>query len=107
MTYHEDLRKRARCYINDGGSLTKASSIFGVGKTTIHRWLKDLSPAKKPGRIGPDKIDTATLLKDVRAHPDKLLRERAIIFDVTTAGISAALKRLHIKKNTKISGKKA
>jgi len=35
MTYHEDLRKRARRYIEDGGRVTDAASIFGVGKTTV------------------------------------------------------------------------
>ena len=50
----------------------------------------------------PDKIDNTRLLEDVRLHPDKLLRERAALFDVTVAGISVALKRLHIKKNAKI-----
>ena len=102
MTYHEDLRKRVRCYINEGGRPKDACSVFGVSRDTIHRWMTHLEPAKKPGRKSPLKIETAKLLKDVREHPDKLLRERAELFGVTAAGISAALKRLGIKKNTKI-----
>ena len=86
----------------DGGGRTEASVLFGVARTTIYDWLKDDSPAKKPGRQGPDKIDIPTLLSDVRRHPDKLLRERAELFDVTASGICRSLKRLNIKKNTKI-----
>ena len=102
MAYSEDLRQRVRNYIADGGGPTEASILFGVGRTTIYHWLKDSSPAKKPGRQGPDKIDTAILLNDVRKHPDKLLKERAELFDVTTSGMCRALKRLGIKKNTEI-----
>ena len=102
MAYSEDLRQRVRNYIADGGGPTEASMLFGVSRTTIYYWLKDSSPAKKPGRQSPDKIDTATLLHDVRKHPDKLLKERAELFGVTTSGICRALKRLGIKKNTEI-----
>jgi len=102
MAYSEDLRQRVRNYIADGGGPTEASILFGVGRTTIYYWVKDNSPAKKGGRRGPDKIDTPRLLEDVRNYPDKLLRERAELFDVTAAGICRALKRLGIKKNTKI-----
>ncbi len=99
MAYSEDIRQRVRNYIAHGGRPTTASELFGVGRTTIYYWLKDDSPAKTGGRRGPDKIDTATLLNDVRQHPDKLLRERAALFGVSAAGICVALKRLGIKKN--------
>ena len=102
MAYSEDLRQRVRNYIANGGSPTEASFLFCVGRTTIYYWLKDNSPSKKAGRKGPDKIETSTLLNDVRKHPDKLLRERAELFGVTAAGICRALKRLGIKKNAEI-----
>ena len=105
MAYHEDLRERVRRCINNGGSQTKAATIFGVSRTTLYRWVNDLERAKNLGRKVPDKIDSSRLLNDVRLYPDKLLRERAELFGVTAAGISATLKRLRIK-NTEISRKK-
>jgi len=100
MAYSEDLRQRVRYYVAHGGSKVDASRRFGVSRTTIYSWLTDLSPRKKPGRTGPDKLNEQALLNDVRAYPDKLLRERAEEFGMSINGIWSALKRLGIKKNS-------
>jgi transposase len=103
MAYSEDLRDRVRKYVTSGGSVTEARQIFGVGRTTIYAWLNNLEPRKKPGRTKPDKIDEEALRQDVMHYPDKLLRERAETFNMSINGIWVAMKRLHIKKNAKIS----
>ena len=102
MAYSEDLRNRVRRYIADGGAPSEAVKVFAVSRTSIYRWCIDPSPRKKPGRKGPDKLDETALLADVKAHPDKLLKERAETFGMSVNGIWVALKRLGVKKNTKI-----
>jgi len=103
MSHHENIRQLVRNFISQGGSQKEACLIFGVSRSSVYRWLNNPEPAKKSGKKSPDKIDTEKLLQDVRCFPDKLLRERAELFDVTIAGISLALKRLGIKKNSKVS----
>lgn len=98
MSYSEDLRQRVRKYVAEGGSPTEASRLFGVGRTTIWRWLNNPEPARKPGRTGPDKLDEQKLREDIRRYPDKLLRERAAEFDMSINGIWAAMKRMGYQK---------
>ena len=102
MPYSEDLRSRVRRYVVEGGTKSEAGRIFGVCRSTVYRWIKQPRAAGKPGRKGPDKLDESALLEDVRAYPDKLLRERAQQFGMSINGIWVALKRLGVKKNPEI-----
>ena len=39
MTYSLDLRARVIEYVEQGGSKTKAATLFQVGRATIYRWI--------------------------------------------------------------------
>lgn len=98
MSYSIDMRERAVQFVQDGGSQTDASRLFGVDRKTIYHWLhrKDLLP--RPAKTRHRVIDKERLVTHVRAHPDALLRERAIEFGVTPSGLWRAMRRLGMRK---------
>lgn len=107
MSYSVDMRKRVVAYVTSGGSKCEASRIFGIGRDTLYRWLSmdDLSP--RPAKTRHRVIDKERLMAHVRAHPDALLRERALEFGVTPSGLWRAMRRLGLrKKNDAVFRKK-
>ncbi len=98
MSYSIDLRKRVVAHVSLGGSKTEASRLFGVGRPTIYRWLSmsDLTP--RPAQTRKRKLDKERLMQHIQAHPDALLRERAMEFGVTPSGMWRALRRLRVSK---------
>lgn len=98
MTYSVDLREAAISYINNGGSKIEAEHIFKVSRATLYRWLEmdDLSPKVHGSRSR--KIDTSTLRKHIKDHPDMYLHERSALFNVGISWMHYALKRLGIVK---------
>jgi transposase len=103
LSYSVDLRERVVSYVRGGGSRTKASQLFQVGRTTLYRWLNapDLQPKPAPERRR--KLDKAALAAHVRDYPDALLRERAAHFGVRINAIWMAMRKLKItKKNDEI-----
>ena len=98
MSYSLDLRERAVSYVRSGGIQSEASQIFGVTTRTLYGWLRreDLSPR----RCGPRrrKLDKAALAAHVQAHPDALLRERALAFGVSGVAIFKALRQMQVTK---------
>lgn len=101
MTYSLDLRERVVSYVNDGGNVHKAASIFDISKRTIHYWMKkkDLSP--KPTFLRQRKINKDDLRRHVEEYPSLLLRERALIFNVHISSLGKALRKMGIVKKTK------
>ena len=98
MTYSIDLRERAVSFVQSGGSQAEAAQIFGVTTRTLYGWMrrKELSPK----RCGPRrrKLDKAALAAHVRAHPDALLRERAVAFGVSNVAIFKAIRQMQMTK---------
>ena len=106
MSYSNDLRKRVLGFVEAGGSKAEAARRFGVGRTTVHAWLKQPEIRTKISRLGRGrKLDRQALLADVQAHPDALQKERAQRFSVSVNAVSHALKTLKIrrKKNVRLS----
>jgi transposase len=104
MLYSIDLRERVISHVRLGGSQAEASRLFNVSTRTIYNWLKapDLQP--RLAKTRQRKIDESALLAHIRDHPDALLRERAVDFEVSEVAIWKALKRLRVtKKNNEIS----
>jgi len=101
MAYSLDLRKRVVEYIENGGSVTQASIIFQVGRTTIYRWLarQDLKPTQVKHRHR--KLDWQALEKDVEENPSERLIDRARKFGVRPSAIHYALKKLNIRRKKK------
>ena len=65
LSYSLDLRQKVKTYLENGGPITKAEKIFGMGRATIYRWLnrKNLEPTK--GERRQRKLDWKELEKDV------------------------------------------
>lgn len=72
MPYSLDLRKKVIEYVEAGGSITKASRIYKIGRASVYRWLNraDLSPTQVKRRHR--KLDWKALKKVVF----KSVRER-------------------------------
>jgi putative transposase len=106
MTYSVDLRERAVKYVQEGGKQAAASTLFGIGRKTLYRWLQmeELQPRRK--RAGyTRRLDKTALAAHVAANPDMILRERAVHFGVHINAIWVALKVLNIsKKNDALQG---
>ena len=108
MSYSLDLRKRVINYIDNGGSISSATRIYKVGRSTIYRWLAriELKPTKVTRR--QRKLDWEALEQDVKENPDLRLCDRALKFGVNISSIGYALHQMKItqKKRIKVSRKK-
>lgn len=102
MSYSKDLREQAVKYKLKGHTLEETAEIFGVGKSSISKWVQqyketgDLS--NKPLNRGYKKIDPKELIAYVEEHPDAFQKEIAEHFDATQQGVAKALKRLKITR---------
>jgi len=98
MSYSIDLRKRVIDFVKQGGQKTEAARIFNVGRRTVHRWLlrPELAPSKRVSN--GYKLKKDALQAHVDTFPDALLRERAVHFGVRLTTVSAALKKMGIRK---------
>ncbi|MCK4946260.1 MAG: helix-turn-helix domain-containing protein [Alphaproteobacteria bacterium] len=98
MTYSISLRRKVISYVEKGGGKREASRLFQISPDTLYRWLnsEDLAPKKHGSRNR--KIDKEKLRREVDNNPDALLRERAVIFNVSPSAISQALKKMKIVK---------
>ena len=114
--YSVDLRERLLRAIDAGLSQAEASRLFGVGTSTITRWLQqraatgDLTPKPRPGRtprIGPDEADA--IRAQVARRPDATLADHCARWrqdrgvGVSVATMSRAIRRLGITLKKKSS----
>ena len=70
MPYSLDLRQKVINFVENGGTITKAAHIFGIGRASIYRWLScpKLSATKVKSR--QRKLDGKELEKDVKQNPE-------------------------------------
>ncbi len=101
MAYSLDLRKRVVEWVEEGGSVSKASRIYKVGRATIYRWMSrdDLKPTKVERRNR--KLDWPALRKDVEENPDTKLADRAQKLGVRPSAICYALEKMKITRKKK------
>jgi putative transposase len=101
MAYSLDLRRKVIKFVQDGGSITKASKRFNVGRTTIYRWLskEDLESTKVESC--KRKIKMKELEKDVEINADTKLKEKASNFGVTLAALIYRFKKMKITRKNK------
>ena len=99
MAYSLDLRKKVISYIENGGSPSKASKVFQVGRASIYRWLERVEPIEVKRRNR--KLNWKALEQDTQTNPEARLIDRAKQFGVRPSAISYALKEMKItrKKN--------
>jgi putative transposase len=107
MTYSVDLRERVVAFCREGGGRTEAAKRFGVHRQTVYKWLgaKSLEPKKQGHR--ERKLDWASLRKDVEAHPDRMLKERAEAFGVAVNAIWYAMQQMKISNKKNVSVRRA
>ncbi len=103
MTYPIQFRKKVlETKEKKKLSFIEVGKRFGLSKTTVFKWSKQLEPQKT--RIKPwKKLSKENLIKDIEQFPDSYSYERAERLGMSTSGIRYAIKRLGItyKKNTK------
>ena len=105
MTYSLDFRKKVLSIRSrEKLSFAQAARRFGISVNSIFLWSKRLEPKYTKNRPAI-KIDSETLMKDIKKYPDAFNYERANRLNVSTPGIHSSMKRLKIsyKKNTKSS----
>ena len=83
-------------------SFIEAGKRFGLSKTTVFKWSKQLEPQKTRIKAWK-KLSKENLIKDIEQFPDSYSYERGERLGMSTSGIRYAIKRLGItyKKNTK------
>lgn len=102
MSKSKDLREAAVRYQKEGHTYEETAKVFGVVKSTVHRWVKqyeetgDLSD--KPVKRGYKKINPEKLKTYVAEHPDDTQEEVALVFGCCPQAISKAYKRLGITR---------
>jgi len=105
MTYSLDFRLRVLSVKKEKDlSFAETAERFGVGVTSIVRWVK--KPEPQTHRHKPaTKLDMDALKDDIKLYPDAYQYERAERLGVSSMGIWHALKRLNVtyKKNTQAS----
>jgi putative transposase len=101
MAYSLDLRTRVVEWVEKGGSVSRASKIYQVGRATIYRWMSraDLRPTKVKRR--KRKLDWEALAKDIEENPDSKLATRAEKFGVRPSAICYALKAMKTTRKKK------
>lgn len=101
MPYSLDLRKKVIDYLEHGGNITKAASIFAISRASIYRWLKRKDLKAIVVKHRQRKLNWQDLKLDVMRNPDLKLIDRARKFDVRPSAISYAFKKMKItrKKN--------
>ena len=70
MPYSVDFRKKVINFVENGGTITEVTHIFGIGIASIYRWLfrPKLSATKVKSR--QRKLDWKELEKDVKQNPE-------------------------------------
>ena len=98
MAYSLDLRQRVVDFVETTGSVSRASELFKVARSTIYQWLarKDLRPTQVKRRNR--KLDWEALKRDVEQNLESKLSKRAQKFGVQPSAIHYALKPMNITR---------
>ena len=92
--YSTDLREKVIAAVRRGMSKAQAARTFGVGATSVKRYVKlaeagkPLSPGKAPGKKGKLAGSGMKLLEeDLRARPDVTYEKRADLYYANCLGL--------------------
>jgi transposase len=104
--YSTDLREKVLAFIEAGGSVKSACTLFVVSRSSVQRWrlIKNETGtlSRKPRPKSSYKVDENALKNYIANHPDAFLNEIAEYFNITTSGICRALHRLKITRKKKL-----
>ena len=101
MTYPLSFREHVLSIRKkEGLTLSEASLRFGIGRASLVRWVKEITPKVHPARRR--KLDLLSLQSAIIAHPYRYQYEHAAFFNVSRKAIWQGMKKLNIsyKKNT-------
>ncbi len=101
MSYSLDLRERVTEFIENGGSVSRASKIFKASRATIYRWLGRENLQSTVVKRRKRKLDWEALKQDVEEHPDSKLKDRAQKFGVRVNALCYAFKEMGITRKKK------
>ncbi|MDA0780692.1 MAG: IS630 transposase-related protein [Rickettsiales bacterium] len=98
MSYSLDLRQKVVLYVNSGYSQVSAAKVFGLGESTVRRWI---SRNKETGDVRPlphgggfsSKINAADFKQYVADNPDKTLHEMGEFFGISHEGVAYNLRK--------------
>jgi putative transposase len=98
MRCSKDIRKRVLSFVGEGGSKAEAARRFEVSRASVYNWLSksDGLSYEKPGPRKPHKLDWQALRKAVEQHPERMLKEHAKQFGVSTVAIWKACERMKL-----------
>ena len=110
MAYDKKYRTRVVVYIHKGHTQAEAAEVFGVGTTSIKRWLGAYEATGTTGdgyTVGnrsAKKIDPGKLETYMNEHPDAFLKEIAQAFSCCVEAARKALARgsYTLKKNERV-----
>ena len=73
MPYSLDLREKVINLVENGGKITEAAHIFGIGRASTYRWLyRPKLEATKVKRRRRE-LDWKELEKDVKQNPESII----------------------------------
>ena len=70
MPYSLDLRQKVINFVENGGTITKTAHTFGIGRSSIYRWLSPLKLSANKVKSRQRKLDWKELEKDVKQNPE-------------------------------------
>ncbi len=73
MSYILDFRQKVIIFLGNGGTITKAAHIFGIGRASIYRWLSRPTLSATEVKIRQRKLDWKELEKDVKQNPESIV----------------------------------
>jgi transposase len=107
MAYSKDFRKKVQSIRDERGlSLLAAAALFGVGASSVQRWLEKPEACKTRNKPAT-KIDMEALARDVEERPDDFQYERAARLGVSESCVGKALKRLGLSRKKKLDPPKS
>lgn len=106
MTYPINFRKKILNIKKEKLSFAAMGKRFGISKTTVFKWSKNIEPQKNRHRKAT-KIDMEPLRKDIEQYPDSYCYERGKRLGASATGIRDAQYRLGVTYKKTLNHPKA
>ena len=77
MPYSLDLREKVINLVENGGKITEAAHIFGIGRASIYGWLSRSKLEATKVKRRQRKLDWKELDKDVKQNPESIISRQS------------------------------
>ena len=95
MSYSLDFRQKVINFVENGGTITEAAHVFGIGITSIYRQLYRPKLEANKVKFRRIKLDQKELEKDIKLNPEFKLVDRDKKIGVNPTAIFYALKKMN------------